>query len=93
MTCTSCFIQYVAFTNVWVYAKVMDLFMQMHFYHCHVIHVVRDVLAVCLSIPRWIYSVTGKDRGRLSQLEPGELFSYPCPFVSRPLPEDVISKV
>lgn len=30
----------------------------------------RDVLAVCLSIPRWIYSVTSKDRGRLSQLEP-----------------------
>ncbi|XP_050921309.1 ras and Rab interactor 2 isoform X2 [Lates calcarifer] len=30
----------------------------------------RDVLAVCLSIPRWIYSVTDKNKDRLSQLEP-----------------------
>ncbi|XP_041796556.1 ras and Rab interactor 2 isoform X2 [Chelmon rostratus] len=30
----------------------------------------RDVLAVCLSIPRWIYSVTEKNKDRLSQLEP-----------------------
>ncbi|XP_023260937.1 ras and Rab interactor 2-like isoform X2 [Seriola lalandi dorsalis] len=30
----------------------------------------RDVLAVCLSIPRWIYSVTDKNKERLSQLEP-----------------------
>lgn len=30
----------------------------------------RDVLAVCLSIPRWIYSVTEKNKDQLSQLEP-----------------------
>ncbi|XP_071352466.1 ras and Rab interactor 2 isoform X2 [Trachinotus anak] len=30
----------------------------------------RDVLAVCLSIPGWIYSVTNKNKDRLSQLEP-----------------------
>ncbi|XP_076590935.1 ras and Rab interactor 2 isoform X2 [Chaetodon auriga] len=30
----------------------------------------RDVLAVCLSIPRWIYTVTEKNKDRLSQLEP-----------------------
>ncbi|KAK2846899.1 hypothetical protein Q5P01_009898 [Channa striata] len=30
----------------------------------------RDVLAVCLSIPQWIYSVTDKNKARLSQLEP-----------------------
>ncbi|XP_029373720.1 ras and Rab interactor 2 isoform X2 [Echeneis naucrates] len=30
----------------------------------------RDVLAVCLSIPRWIYGVTDKNKDRLSQLEP-----------------------
>ncbi|XP_042343269.1 ras and Rab interactor 2 isoform X2 [Plectropomus leopardus] len=30
----------------------------------------RDVLAVCLSIPRWIYSVTEKNKDRLSKLEP-----------------------
>ncbi|XP_034556316.1 ras and Rab interactor 3 isoform X2 [Notolabrus celidotus] len=30
----------------------------------------RDVLTVCLSIPRWIYSVTEKNRNRLSQLVP-----------------------
>ncbi|GLD65654.1 NAD-dependent protein deacetylase sirtuin-2, partial [Lates japonicus] len=30
----------------------------------------RDVLAVCLSIPLWIYSVTDKNKDRLSQLEP-----------------------
>ncbi|KAI3354522.1 hypothetical protein L3Q82_019033, partial [Scortum barcoo] len=32
----------------------------------------RDVLAVCLSIPRWIYSVTERNKDRLSQLEPSE---------------------
>uniref|UniRef100_A0A3B4ZF98 Ras and Rab interactor like n=1 Tax=Stegastes partitus TaxID=144197 RepID=A0A3B4ZF98_9TELE len=30
----------------------------------------RDVLAVCLSIPRWIYSVTEMNKDRLSELEP-----------------------
>uniref|UniRef100_UPI0037E995C8 ras and Rab interactor 2 n=1 Tax=Semicossyphus pulcher TaxID=241346 RepID=UPI0037E995C8 len=30
----------------------------------------RDVLAVCLSIPHWIYSVTEKNKDCLSQLEP-----------------------
>lgn len=30
----------------------------------------RDVLAVCLHIPRWIYSVTDTNKERLSQLEP-----------------------
>ncbi|XP_039987708.1 ras and Rab interactor 3 isoform X2 [Xiphias gladius] len=30
----------------------------------------RDVLAVCLWIPRWIYSVTDKNKDHLSQLEP-----------------------
>ncbi|XP_040929397.1 ras and Rab interactor 3 isoform X2 [Betta splendens] len=30
----------------------------------------RDVLDVALSIPKWIYSVTDKNKGRLSQLEP-----------------------
>ncbi|XP_028274586.1 ras and Rab interactor 2 [Parambassis ranga] len=30
----------------------------------------RDVLTVCLSIPRWIYSVTEANKDRLSQLEP-----------------------
>ncbi|XP_023122160.2 ras and Rab interactor 2 isoform X2 [Amphiprion ocellaris] len=30
----------------------------------------RDVLAVCLNIPSWIYSVTEKNKDRLSELEP-----------------------
>ncbi|XP_040903135.1 ras and Rab interactor 2 [Toxotes jaculatrix] len=30
----------------------------------------RDVLAVCLLIPQWIYSVTDRNKDRLSQLEP-----------------------
>ncbi|XP_036976407.1 ras and Rab interactor 2 isoform X1 [Acanthopagrus latus] len=30
----------------------------------------RDVLAVCLSIPCWIYGVTDKNKDRLAQLEP-----------------------
>ncbi|KAM7399699.1 hypothetical protein PAMP_018947 [Pampus punctatissimus] len=30
----------------------------------------RDVLALCLSFPRWIYSVTERNSHRLSQLEP-----------------------
>nr|XP_020442505.1 ras and Rab interactor 2-like isoform X2 [Monopterus albus] len=30
----------------------------------------RDVLAVCLSIPQWIYSAADKSKNRLSQLEP-----------------------
>ncbi|XP_075956357.1 ras and Rab interactor 2 isoform X1 [Anarhichas minor] len=30
----------------------------------------RDVLSVCLSIPRWIYSVTEQTKDRLSELEP-----------------------
>lgn len=37
----------------------------------------RDVLAVCLSIPRWIYSVTEKSKDRLSQLEPETWLSTP----------------
>ncbi|XP_026223947.1 ras and Rab interactor 2 isoform X3 [Anabas testudineus] len=32
----------------------------------------RDVLAICLSIPQWIYCVTDKNRNHLSQLEPTE---------------------
>nr|XP_019950512.1 PREDICTED: ras and Rab interactor 3-like [Paralichthys olivaceus] len=39
--------------------------------------VTRDVLAVCLSIPQWIYSVTGKNKDRLSQLEPKMWLSSP----------------
>ncbi|XP_074497401.1 ras and Rab interactor 2 isoform X1 [Sebastes fasciatus] len=37
----------------------------------------RDVLAVCLSIPRWIYSVTEKNRDHLSQLEPNTWLCTP----------------
>ncbi|XP_059187777.1 ras and Rab interactor 2 [Centropristis striata] len=37
----------------------------------------RDVLAVCLSIPCWIYSVTEKTKDRLSQLEPETWLSTP----------------
>lgn len=33
---------------------------------------VRDVLTVCLSIPRWIYRVTEANKDRLSQLEPSK---------------------
>ncbi|XP_034460391.1 ras and Rab interactor 3 isoform X2 [Hippoglossus hippoglossus] len=39
--------------------------------------VTRDVLAVCLSIPQWIYSITGKNKDRLSQLEPNTWLSSP----------------
>ncbi|XP_047450433.1 ras and Rab interactor 2 isoform X2 [Mugil cephalus] len=37
----------------------------------------RDVLTVCLSIPHWIYSVTEKNKDRLSQLEPKTWLSTP----------------
>ncbi|XP_051253300.1 ras and Rab interactor 2 isoform X2 [Dicentrarchus labrax] len=37
----------------------------------------RDVLAVCLYIPHWIYSVTEKERDRLSQLEPNTWLCTP----------------
>ncbi|XP_068441947.1 ras and Rab interactor 2 [Clinocottus analis] len=37
----------------------------------------RDVLAVCLSIPRWIYSVTETTRDRLSELEPNTWLCTP----------------
>ncbi|XP_069552035.1 ras and Rab interactor 2 isoform X2 [Brachyistius frenatus] len=37
----------------------------------------RDVLAVCLSIPRWIYSVNETKTDRLSQLEPKTWLSTP----------------
>ncbi|XP_038549792.1 ras and Rab interactor 2 [Micropterus salmoides] len=37
----------------------------------------RDVVAVCLSIPHWIYSVTEKSKDCLSQLEPETWLSPP----------------
>ncbi|XP_070762217.1 ras and Rab interactor 2 [Enoplosus armatus] len=37
----------------------------------------RDVVAVCLSIPRWIYSVTEKNKDCLSQLEPNTWLCAP----------------
>ncbi|XP_039880433.1 ras and Rab interactor 2 isoform X2 [Simochromis diagramma] len=37
----------------------------------------RDVLDVCLHIPRWIYSVTDTKKERLSQLEPKTWLSTP----------------
>lgn len=50
------------------------------------------MLAVCLSIPHWIYSVTEKSKDRLSQLEPGESFHL-CDFsVSYPLLEARLEK-
>ncbi|XP_060929577.1 ras and Rab interactor 3 [Limanda limanda] len=39
--------------------------------------VTRDVLAVCLSIPQWIYSITGKNKDHFSQLEPNTWLSLP----------------
>ncbi|XP_061924615.1 ras and Rab interactor 2-like isoform X1 [Entelurus aequoreus] len=37
----------------------------------------RDVLAVCLKFPRWIYNVTGIAKDRLSQLQPKTWLSTP----------------
>ncbi|XP_040039761.2 ras and Rab interactor 2 isoform X2 [Gasterosteus aculeatus] len=37
----------------------------------------RDVLSVCLSIPRWIYGVTENTKDRLSELEPDTWLSTP----------------
>lgn len=51
------------------------------FYPCDLLLCVRDVLAVCLSIPHWIYSVNEKNKDRLSQLEPCESFHLSVPYL------------
>nr|XP_046244451.1 ras and Rab interactor 2 isoform X2 [Scatophagus argus] len=48
----------------------------------------RDVLAVCLYIPHWIFTVTDKRKNRLSQLEPETWLSTP----SEQLTEEMIHR-
>lgn len=59
------------------------------------------MVAVCLSIPHWIYSVTEKSKDCLSQLEPGEssisvtfcLISSPRSYVRKTKPERYVQKL